>query len=66
LPGLRLNEPQRSARWHFARFPTARTAAARQLAAFVRSHETQAWIETIGRGQLDEQPLFFPLADRSR
>jgi tungstate transport system substrate-binding protein len=41
-----------------ARFPSARVAAARQLAEFMRREETQQWIAEYGRGQLDDQPLF--------
>lgn len=39
----------------------ARHAAAKQLAAFLRSSETQAWLKEFGRGKLDDQPLFFPV-----
>ncbi|MEQ8786820.1 MAG: substrate-binding domain-containing protein [Pirellulaceae bacterium] len=39
----------------------ARYEAARQLAAFLRAPETQAWIVQYGRGRLDDQPLFFPV-----
>ncbi len=35
--------------------------AARNLAAFLRSKETQAFIAEFGRGHLDERPLFFPV-----
>jgi DMSO/TMAO reductase YedYZ molybdopterin-dependent catalytic subunit len=35
--------------------------AARQLANFLRSAETQEWISTFGIGLLDDQPLFFPV-----
>lgn len=38
-----------------------RHAAAKQLAAFLRSAETQAWLKEFGRGKLDDQPLFFPV-----
>lgn len=38
-----------------------RHAAAKQLAAFLRSTETQAWLTEFGRGKLDDQPLFFPV-----
>lgn len=37
-------------------------AAARDLAAFMRSPATQAWIPTFGVGRHDDQPLFFPIA----
>lgn len=39
----------------------ARHAAAKQLAAFLRSPETQAWLKEFGRGKLDGEPLFFPV-----
>jgi tungstate transport system substrate-binding protein len=38
-----------------------RHAAARQLAHFLRQPDTQSWIAQFGRGQLDDQPLFFPV-----
>jgi tungstate transport system substrate-binding protein len=38
--------------------------AARQLARFLRAKETQAWLQEFGRGDLDDQPLFFPIATR--
>jgi tungstate transport system substrate-binding protein len=41
------------------RFPAARVGAATQLADFLRHEETQQWIASYGRGQLDNQPLFF-------
>lgn len=41
-------------------------AAAQQLARFLRSEETQAWIAQFGRGRLDEHPLFFPVATENR
>jgi tungstate transport system substrate-binding protein len=37
------------------------SAAAKQLAAFLRSPETQAWLATWGKGKFDDQPLFFPV-----
>ena len=40
----------------------ARHAAAVQLAAFLRSPPTQRWIAQFGRGELDDRPLFFPVA----
>lgn len=39
----------------------ARHAAAKQLATFLRSAETQEWLKEFGRGKLDDQPLFFPI-----
>jgi tungstate transport system substrate-binding protein len=41
--------------------PDARQAAARQLAAFLRSAETQEWLKEFGKGTYDDQPLFFPV-----
>jgi tungstate transport system substrate-binding protein len=41
------------------RFPAARVAAATRLAEFLRQEDTQAWIAEYGRGELDDQPLFF-------
>jgi tungstate transport system substrate-binding protein len=38
-----------------------RGKAARQLAEFLRTPETQRWIGEFGRGQLDDRPLFFPV-----
>jgi tungstate transport system substrate-binding protein len=38
-----------------------RRQAARQLAAFLRTPATQAWIATYGEGRYDDQPLFFPV-----
>jgi tungstate transport system substrate-binding protein len=38
-----------------------RDQAARRLASFLRSKETQRWIADFGRGKLDDQPLFFPV-----
>ena len=46
-----------------ARFPQARVAAATQLAEFLRNPKTQAWIADFGRGQLDDQPLFFRVGE---
>ena len=39
-------------------------AAASELAAFLRSPETQAWIATYGKGKYDDESLFFPVAVR--
>lgn len=38
-----------------------RLTAARELAAFLRSPETQQWLLEFGRGEYDDQPLFFPV-----
>jgi len=39
----------------------ARYLAARELAAFLRSPETQQWLKDFGKGTYDDQPLFFPV-----
>jgi hypothetical protein len=39
-----------------------RQQAARRMAKFLREPETQAWIKEFGRGELDDGPLFFPVA----
>jgi tungstate transport system substrate-binding protein len=41
-----------------------RRAAATALADYLRSDETQQWLAEFGRGQYDDQPLFFPIAKR--
>lgn len=38
-----------------------RVAAARDLAAFLRKPQTQAWIATYKKGTYDDAPLFFPV-----
>jgi tungstate transport system substrate-binding protein len=43
------------------RWPKARYEAARDLAAFLRHPEMQGCLADFGRGQLDDQPLFFPV-----
>jgi len=40
----------------------AATPAALDLAAYLRSPETQQWIAGFGRGRYDDQPLFFPVS----
>lgn len=40
----------------------ARSAAAKQLARFLREPDTQRFIATFGKGKYDDQPLFFPVA----
>lgn len=40
----------------------AASSAALDLAAYLRSPETQRWIATFGRGKYDDQPLFFPVS----
>lgn len=44
-----------------ARSSKPRAAAARRLAEYLRTPETQAWISEYGRGKLDDHPLFFPV-----
>ena len=39
----------------------ARVEAARKLARFLRSEETQKWIAQFGKGKYDARPLFFPV-----
>lgn len=39
----------------------ARIAAARDLAKFLRSPDTQQFIATYGKGKYDNDPLFFPV-----
>lgn len=41
--------------------PDARSRAAKEFAAFLRSPETQDWLKEFGKGHLDDQPLFFPV-----
>lgn len=40
---------------------TKAQAGADDLAAYLRSPATQAWIATFGKGQYDDAPLFFPV-----
>jgi len=40
----------------------AASPAALDLAAYLRSAETQQWIAAFGRGKYDDQPLFFPVS----
>lgn len=57
----RLRRPYLVATADPAKFPNARSAAARQLAEYLRHPDTQEWIAEYGRGQLDAEPLFFPV-----
>jgi len=41
--------------------PDARALAARRLAAYLRSPQTQQWIGQYGRGRFDDRQLFFPV-----
>ncbi len=43
-------------------FPKAHVEGALVLAAFLRKPETQDWIKSYGVSQLDDQPVFFPIA----
>ncbi len=58
----RLRRPYLVAVVNPQRVPTARLAAARVLQAWLRSTATQAWVAEYGRGQIDDQPLFLPVA----
>jgi tungstate transport system substrate-binding protein len=40
---------------------TTAPPAARELAAFLRSPETQQWLASYGKGKYDDQPLFYPV-----
>jgi tungstate transport system substrate-binding protein len=42
----------------------ARYDPAHRLAAYLTSPETQAWIDTWGRGTLDDRSVFFPVSPR--
>jgi tungstate transport system substrate-binding protein len=57
----RLRRPFMVAVTNPRKFPGARVADARRFAAYVRSPETQQWIAGYGRGQLDDQPIFYPV-----
>ncbi len=58
----RLRRPYLVAVVNPQRVPSARLAAARVLQAWLRSAATQAWVAEYGRGQIDDQPLFLPVA----
>jgi tungstate transport system substrate-binding protein len=45
-----------------ARVPGVHAQAAHRFAAWLRSQDTQSWVATYGRGVVDDQPLFFPVA----
>jgi len=57
----RLRRPYMVAVANPERFPDVHFEEAEKLAHWMRSRETQAWIAEYGRGQLDDQPLFFPV-----
>jgi hypothetical protein len=40
---------------------TGASAAARDLAGWLRSPEAQALLATFRKGELDDEPLFFPV-----
>jgi DMSO/TMAO reductase YedYZ molybdopterin-dependent catalytic subunit len=44
------------------KLPGARTFEARRFMQFLRSPDTQRWIQTYGEGKVDRQPLFFPVS----
>lgn len=50
-----ISNPARIAGVHFSE--------AAQLAKWMRSEPTRRWIATFGAGRLDDEPLFFPVAD---
>jgi len=58
----RLRRPYVVATANPRHFPQAHVEGAAALAAFLRKPETQDWIDTYGISQLDDQPLFFPIA----
>lgn len=63
-PGVELmvqGDP-RLRRPYLVELSAAASPAARDLAAYLRSPETQQWIATFGRGKYDDQPLFFPVS----
>jgi tungstate transport system substrate-binding protein len=63
-PGIELmvqGDP-RMRRPYLVEVSSAASPAAADLAAYLRSAETQQWIATFGRGKYDDQPLFFPVS----
>jgi tungstate transport system substrate-binding protein len=63
-PGVELmvqGDP-RMRRPYLVEVSSAAPPAASDLAAYLRSPETQQWIATFGRGKYDDQPLFFPVS----
>ena len=58
----RLRRPYLVATANPRRFPQAHLEGALALAAFLRKAQTQDWISTFGVSQLDDQPIFFPVA----
>jgi tungstate transport system substrate-binding protein len=61
----RLRRPYIVAVANPARLPGVHIAEARAFAAFLRSPETQRWIAQYGRGQIDDQPVFFPVEEET-
>ena len=57
----RLRRPYLVAVANPVKVPGACAGPARELAAFLREPETQAWISEFGRGRWDDRPLFFPV-----
>jgi tungstate transport system substrate-binding protein len=63
-PGIELmvqGDP-RLRRPYLVEVSAAASPAALDLAAYLRSQDTQQWIATFGRGTYDDQPLFFPVS----
>jgi tungstate transport system substrate-binding protein len=67
-PGIELmvRGDHRLRRPYLVEVATHASAAARDLEAYLRSPETQAWIATYGVGRYDDQPVFFPVAASNR
>jgi len=57
----RLRRPYMVAVANPERIPGVRYSEARRFANYLRKPQTQAWIEQYGKGQIDDQPLFFPV-----
>jgi tungstate transport system substrate-binding protein len=57
----RLRRPFMVAVTNPRKFPGSHLAESRRFAAYLRSPETQQWIAGYGRGQLDDQPIFYPV-----
>lgn len=59
----RLRRPYVVAVANPARVRDARVGAAKRFAAYLLEPDTQKWVSEFGRGKLDDQPLFFPVAN---
>jgi tungstate transport system substrate-binding protein len=66
-PGIELmvQGDRRLRRPYLVETATNAPAAARDLAAYLRSPATQQWIGTFGVGRYDDQPLFYPIVVRN-